>query len=120
VTFICMVRLERRCGQLKFCRAARKLLPSFEKVENGRILHAVAPVIRRHCDVTRGEIFGHHRSESQLLKLRRVLELHEAMLGRAARAIGCWGIVACRLGLVKDLRVMIAKMLWEEAWRWSV
>jgi hypothetical protein len=23
-----------------------------------------------------------------------------------------------RLGVVKDVRVMIAKMLWEEAWRW--
>jgi hypothetical protein len=51
-------------------------------------------------------------------QLERVIELHAAMLGRARRAMVCWSMAGRRLGVVKDVRVMIAKMLWEEAWRW--
>jgi hypothetical protein len=47
----------------------------------------------------------------------RVKELHEAMLFRARKAIVCWSAVGVRLGVVKDVRVMIAKMAWEP-WRW--
>jgi hypothetical protein len=51
--------------------------------------------------------------------LGRVGELHAAMLGRARRAIDCWSVAALRCGVVKDVRVMIAKMAWAEAWRWG-
>jgi hypothetical protein len=51
--------------------------------------------------------------------LRRVLELHDAVAVRAKQAIACWSVVGERLGLVKDVRVLIAKMAWKEAWLWS-
>jgi hypothetical protein len=41
------------------------------------------------------------------------------MLRRARDAVACWSIVGIRRGLVKDVRVMIAKMAWEEPWQWS-
>jgi hypothetical protein len=51
--------------------------------------------------------------------LERVFELHAAMLRRARRAIDCLSMAGRRRGVVKDMRVMIAKMLWAEAWRWG-
>jgi hypothetical protein len=50
-------------------------------------------------------------------QLERVIELHAAMLGRARRAIDCWSMAGWRLRVVKDMRVVIAKMAWEEVWR---
>jgi hypothetical protein len=50
---------------------------------------------------------------------QRVLELHGQLLGRARSAIDCWSVAARRLGVAKDIRVMIAKMAWEEVWRWG-
>jgi hypothetical protein len=45
--------------------------------------------------------------------------LHDAMMGRARRAICCWSMAGQRLRVVKDMRVMIAKMLWKGAWQWG-
>jgi hypothetical protein len=47
------------------------------------------------------------------------MELHGAMLQRARRAIDCWSMAGRRLRVVRDMRVMIAKMAWEEVWRWG-
>jgi hypothetical protein len=51
--------------------------------------------------------------------LQRVLEQYDAMLHRARRAIACWSMAAKRRRMVKDMRVMIAKMAWEEPWQWG-
>jgi hypothetical protein len=40
------------------------------------------------------------------------------MLDHAKEAIGCWSMAGRRRGVVKDIRVMIAKMAWEP-WLWS-
>jgi hypothetical protein len=95
-------------------------LPLFVKGQRGRILHTVAPVIRRGLDAARKTLFGVDvDGEKQVKKLQRVVTLHDAMLGRAKQAIGCWSVVGLRCGLVKDVRVLIAKNAWEELWLWA-
>jgi hypothetical protein len=79
----------------------------------------VAPGIREHLDVEKQELFRNSISADDVPKWCNIVELQAAMLGRARRAIDCWGIVGRRLGLVKDVRVMIAKMVWDEPWWWS-
>jgi hypothetical protein len=49
--------------------------------------------------------------------VERVFELHDAMLRRARRAIDCWSMAGRRCRVVKDMRVLIAKMMWAEVWR---
>jgi hypothetical protein len=95
------------------------LLPSFEKGEHGRILHTVAPVIERNLDIDEEDLFGKAVDVKAIENFERVIELHAGMLGRAKAAIACWSMAARRLGVVKDMRVMIGKMAWEEAWMWS-
>jgi hypothetical protein len=101
----------------EFCRAVLGLIPSFETGEHGRILHLVAPVLRVVVDRRQSSSL---KVEDELGAAPRVAELHAAMLTRAREAIASWSLVSRRLGIVKDVRVMIAKMVWEEPWRWSV
>jgi hypothetical protein len=103
-----------------FRREVVRALSAFLKGKLGRILHIVAPVIRRGLDASRRTLFGADvDGEKQVKKLLRVVALHDAMLVRAGRAVRCWSAVGLRCGLVKDVRVMIAKKAWEEVWLWA-
>jgi hypothetical protein len=106
------------CWLVEFWNAVFGLLPSFEKGESGRILHIAAPVIRVGLRWEE-ESYGLHDECRNQAKQKRLIELHETMLLRARRAIACWSMVGCRLQVVKDVRVLIAKMVWQEPWRWS-
>jgi hypothetical protein len=109
-------------GVPQLCCDVAKLLPSFERGEFGRILSTVEPVIRKNLAIWREDatICMHlDGGEIETGDLERVFEMHAAMLRRARRAVDCWSIVGRRCGVVKDMRVMIAKMLWAEPWRWG-
>jgi TPR repeat protein len=94
-----------------------RLLPSFEKGEHGRILHTVAPMIRKRLDGAFAKVFSDYFEPTA--EWERLLELNEAILARSKAAIDCWSVVGRRCRVVKDMRVMIAKIVWEEAWRWG-
>jgi hypothetical protein len=95
------------------------LLPSFQSGENGLILHVLSVAITDTIDVDYEAVFGRQLSGADFAKMQRVLQLHKAMLRRAKCAIDCWSIVARRLGMAKDMRVTIAKMAWDECWKWG-
>jgi hypothetical protein len=102
-----------------FCHAIVLFLPELEEGRHGRVLHTVAQVVRAHFDDAARQVFGRGTIGEERRALRRVVVLHTDMLGRARAAIMCLSLVGLRRGLVKDVRVMIAKMAWEDAWRWS-
>jgi hypothetical protein len=102
-----------------FRRSIYELAPLFERGEHGRILHTVGPVIRKHLDVAERTLFTVTESEEHIQQCQRVLELYDAMLGRARAAIDCWTLVGLRCGVVKDIRIVTAKMAWEQAWLWG-
>jgi hypothetical protein len=109
-------------GNLSLCSDVAKLLPSFERGECGRILSIAVPVIRKNLETwKRHEAFlrAIDRGRFTVVQVERVIELQKAMLGRARAAIDCWSVVGRRCRVVKDMRVVIAKMLWEEVWRWG-
>jgi hypothetical protein len=82
-------------------------------------LHIVAPVIRANLNIAKQKVFGYLIAASEVELLQQVIELHDAMIGRARRAIDCWSMAGRRCGVVKDMRLMISKMAWEEAWQWG-
>jgi hypothetical protein len=104
---------------LLFCEAVSKFLPSFEARSLGRILHTVGATVRDHLDVAKLRAFGHRLKEDEIAQLQRVVELYGEMLDRARDAAVTWVLVGRRCGVAKDIRVLIAKMLWKEAWRWN-
>jgi hypothetical protein len=102
-----------------FSHAVLRLLAEFEASEKGRLLAIAAPLISVNLDVEGRQIFACPLQPLEIEKLQRVVELHRLMLERARRAIACWSIVGLRRRMVKDVRVTIAKMAWEEAWQWG-
>jgi hypothetical protein len=100
-------------------RDVAQLLPSFESCERGRILHTVAPALTRCRNSANLRIFGCRVESTAFQKVDRMLALHGEMLGRARRAIACWSSAGIRCGVVKDVRVLIAKLAWEEPWKWG-
>jgi hypothetical protein len=106
-------------GEELFCKAALSLLPAFENGKLSRVLHTVAPVLRANVDIEAREAFGSRKAMCEIPKFRRVIELHDAMLGRARAAVDCWSVVGRRRRVVKDMRVTIAMLVWDEAWLWS-
>jgi hypothetical protein len=109
-------------GIVRLCRDVACLLPYFKRGECGRILSTVAPVIRKNLEEwNAGGVFLKTRAFRvvERLDMERVLELHTAMLARARSAIDCWSMAGRRCRVVKDMRVVISKMLWAEAWRWG-
>jgi hypothetical protein len=105
--------------ELQFCDAVVPLFKSFEEGENARILHTVGPVLKA-IDGLVGNADSALRSAAVLVRpVRHIIEMYEAMTERARRAIARWALVGRRCGLVKDVRVMVSKMAWEEAWRWN-
>jgi hypothetical protein len=105
-------------GQI-FCDAVERLLPRFERGELGRILHTAGRVIRKNFAVEEGLLFGFRYPGARVRTTQRVVQLYDEMMQRARRAIDCWSIMGRRCRVVKDIRVMIAKMAWEEAWHWG-
>ncbi len=63
-------------------------------------------------------VFDEALEEDQMDALQQVITLYNAMLDRARCAIHWWGMVGQRHRVVKDMRVKIAKMAWEEVWAW--
>jgi hypothetical protein len=102
-----------------FCGAVLELLHSFEQGELGRVLHTVAPVIAVGINVAKEMVFDDPYPPKEMARFERVIVLHDAMLRRARIAIDCWSVAGRRCGVAKDIRVMIAKLAWEEVWRWS-
>jgi hypothetical protein len=83
-------------------------------------LHHVAPVLREVLDRASLTLSGSRMVDGEMGAAQRVAELHAAMLARAREAIASWSLASRRLGIVKDVRVIIAKMAWGEPWQWSV
>jgi hypothetical protein len=82
-------------------------------------LHTVAPLIRKNLRYADKTIFGFDLFKDEPDRLQRIIQLHDAMLDRARRAIACWSVSGQQCGVAKDIRVMISKMVWEEVSKWS-
>jgi tetratricopeptide (TPR) repeat protein len=106
-------------NQTFFYHDVADMRDDFEKGKFAQILHTVAAVVRAHFDRAESTISGRPLLKNELEVFRRIVELHDAMLRRARAAVMCWSAVGLRCGVVKDVRVMISKQLWAEAWRWS-
>ncbi len=84
-----------------------------------RILFTVAPVLKQHLDVVRPKIFGTFLVAEALGTLSLMIAVYDkCVLAHARRAINCWSMAGRRLGVAKDMRVKIARLLWEERWTW--
>jgi TPR repeat protein len=109
----------RKFAERTLCYAVEQLLPWLEVRHYGRVLHWLAKLLGIGLDLDRKQLYDEEVSDTKLVRLQRVIELHADMMDRARDAIGCWSMAARRCGVVKDIRVKIAKTAWEEPWQWG-
>ena len=69
------------------------------------------------CEI--GQIFQDRFPCHVGFAINHASKCYRTVVVHARMAIDCWTFVAKRLGLIKDLRVYVAKMLWEERTFWA-
>jgi hypothetical protein len=94
-----------------------KQLQLFEAGTSGRILFEIGAACRGHVDVKHGAAFGH--TTGSWKALHRAVTLFGDWTDNAKRAAECWVGVGRRLSIVKDIRMTIARMIWERRCVWG-
>jgi hypothetical protein len=101
------------------CDAAVKFLQSFEAGNLSRILFEVAPIVKDHLHAPKEQTLRLAVDAVKVEKLRQVVTLFDTRRELARQTIDCWSAVGRRLGVVKDIRVKVAQMVWEQWWVWG-
>ncbi len=76
--------------------------------------------LKGRFNAERKEAFGASIDDEKLAAIQRCVELYDTWCAAAKTAIECWIAVGRRLEVVRDIRVLIARRLWEERSAWCV
>jgi hypothetical protein len=79
----------------------------------GDVLFAIGKALKGQVNVEKGEIFGICVDEDDAIaRSQRAIEIYEFFCVAARRAVDAWVHVAIRYKVVKDIRLMVSKMIW--------
>jgi hypothetical protein len=84
-----------------------------------RLLFELGAAFRGHVEVPEKRVFCEPVSEEDLQAALRCVELHDECVAHAKDAIRIWLLIGRRLNVAKDIRHVIAKLLWAQSWTWS-
>ncbi len=105
---------------LQLLAGARYVLRLFaEGKAPGRIVWELAEGLLGHAQVTDWKDFDRQPTMAEMEALRLCVQMRETWRNAATRAIECWIGVARRWDVAKDVRQLIARMLWEDRWLWA-
>lgn len=102
------------CGLLE---AATEQLARLSEGGHDRILFEIGTACRDRLEP--GRAFGFAVSETELRALEAAAALAASCAACARRAVECWSAAGRRLGVVRDIRIVIARMVFAEQWRWA-
>jgi hypothetical protein len=88
-------------------------------IASGRVLFEIGRVCHGQVAVRSGSVFGTLVQAAQFCALERSVMLFESWCMAARRAIRCWIWMSRQKGVVKDIRQLIAKILWAGRAAWS-
>jgi hypothetical protein len=88
-----------------------------ERRDGAVIVFAIGSALKGNVNFEEGTIFGQtYDFDALVLLVRRAVAFYEEELVACRKAVNAWSIVAKRCSVVKDIRIMIGKMLWEARW----
>jgi hypothetical protein len=95
--------------------AIRCLLDAAERLHepSARVVFELGAALKMPIDM-----FPMHYSGEELWA-SRYIDRYEKWCEEARSAIWCWLVVGKRWGVAKDIRLLIATLLWEERAEWS-
>ncbi len=86
--------------------------------DSERAVFELGAACRGHAELLKPMLFGKKCSMEELSAAERCVELHEKWCDSAKTAIDCWIGVGRKLEVVKDIRGLIARLLWQERAAW--
>ncbi len=93
-------------------KAAMKQLQHYDSGRSGRIVFEIGHVFASNRD-------WRHRDSEQDVVWKRVMLLYNGWCSCAKQAVLCWLWLAKALGVSKDIRVLIANLIWDQKAAWS-
>jgi hypothetical protein len=83
---------------------------------SGRVAFEIGAACKDHLTATRA--FGRHAEVNDLQAAIRCVEFYDTCCEKVRASIRCWLLVGRRSGVAKDIRLLIARLLWEERREW--
>ena len=100
--------------------AAVAQLRAFESGQGaGRVVFEIGRRCKVHQHATHAQLFDWPALRKICPAMRRCVQLYDEWCEAAKRAVNCWSVIGQRLGVVKDIRLMIARMVWEGRSVWG-
>jgi TPR repeat protein len=110
------------CGRAAVIGLADSFLDSFSGVVdkfnsgsgNGDVVFQIGKALNGHVSAERRELFSYGYMFDDLIgPASSAISFHKSQLAACRRAVDMWSHVGIRCGVVKDIRVLIGKLVWE-------
>ncbi len=85
----------------------------------GRNVFELGSAFKGHVDVANKLVFGGEISGERMQAVQRCIEVHDEWCKAAKAAIECWIGVGRRLEVMKDIRLVIAGLVWKHRAEWG-
>jgi hypothetical protein len=81
---------------------------------NAAGMFAIGEALCGHVNFETGCIFGSaNEFELRLNRARKAIKFYEFQLSAYRGAVNTWSLVALRFGVVKDIRLLIGRLIWD-------
>jgi hypothetical protein len=100
-----------------FCVSLSEQMRAFNSSErkNERVVMMIGRFVRGHVDGDKSQLFGVDFGSELFVKPAMIaVQFFEFQLQSYLDAVNCWSVIAKRKHVVKDIRLLIAKLIWEQ------
>jgi hypothetical protein len=81
---------------------------------NCAVMFQIGKALSGHASAEKGTIFGKSKKFDKLIgPANSAISFYKSQLYACRRAVDVWSVCAARIGVVKDIRVLIGKLVWE-------
>jgi hypothetical protein len=102
-------------GHQDFLREFPKQVHNFNSGSGSfAVALAIGHALKGHIDVSRKMIFNSRLTNAEYVPLAVQMEnLYDAQIAACRKAVDTWTLTGIRWKVVKDIRILIAKLIWE-------
>ncbi len=116
VCWIWLGRAALRGSPVLFLRSfSNQVSEFFSSSGNTSVVFLIGRALKGNIDVEKKQFFGiDYFFDSYIDAANQAVSFYESQIKSACLAVDTWTVVATRLHVIKDMRIFIGKMIWEE------
>ena len=93
---------------------SKRVKEFFSGSGNATVVFVIGRALKGHIDIETNTIFGSEfKFDSCIGPAVQAISFYESQMHSARLAVKTWTLVATRLYLIKDMRILVGKMIWE-------